>query len=175
MICSNHRCPEHIEPRFHTCPSEVCHLRVPRPSDTYTLDVQDRDPDAFFAAYDSAKKEHLQILLDNVDFTALKAIANRLHGNRHCTLPAVDSNSADERTSIDWKLASDQTGGQNCNLNICFEDGTEWIIRLRLEEPTVPPRAVQQRISDSEVHTLQFLARTNLPIPKIILPHLPAA
>lgn len=69
--------------------------------------------------------------------------------------------------AINTRMVSNQMGGQNCHLDVQFEDGTVWIARLRLEEPTVLPRETQEKILASEVATLHFLARTNLPTPRV--------
>lgn len=95
------------------------------------------------------------------------AIASRLHGDIKCVLPAVISGGGQVKLSIDSKLVSSQMGGQNCHADIQFQDGTVWIARLRLEEPTVPPHETQKKILASEVGTLQFLAQTSLPVPKV--------
>ena len=71
------------------------------------------------------------------------------------------------RPSINLDVVSAQMGGQNCHLDIHFDDGTVWMARLRLEEPTVLPPATQERIFISEVHTLRFLAPTQVPVPEI--------
>ncbi|KAF2766353.1 hypothetical protein EJ03DRAFT_345192 [Teratosphaeria nubilosa] len=98
------------------------------------------EPDAFFAAYDAAKEAHVQALLARADVNALLNIAG---------------------------LVAQQMGGQNCHLDISFEDGVVWIARLRLEEPTVPPFGTRQRIFASEVNTLRFLAQTSVPVPEV--------
>jgi hypothetical protein len=100
--------------------------------------VQDNNPDAFFKEYDSAKQRHLQALLKKVNFDALRSKASGLRNNVPCYIPAAAALSECEQTVPDVIL--DQTGGQNCNLDICFEDGVVWMVRLRFEEPTVLPR-----------------------------------
>ena len=167
MICSSHRCLEHLAPEFHACPSEVSVIILPKILFRSTLTKQDNDPDTFFVAYDSTKEGHLQALLDKVNFDALKIIASHLYGNVACALPAVDTGSEQERPVVDSRLVSDQMGGQNCHLDIRFDDGTVWIARLRLEEPTIPPHATQEKILSSEVATLHFLAHTTVPAPKV--------
>ncbi|KAK6008370.1 hypothetical protein QM012_000273 [Aureobasidium pullulans] len=149
MICSSHRCLEHLAPEFHACPSE------------------DDDPDSFFTAYDAAKQGHLQALLNKVDFNALRSIATRLHDNVPCYIPAFLNATEQAIPDAESKQILEQTGGQNCNLDICFDDGVVWIARLRFEEPTVLPRDAQATISISEVETLIFLARTNIRVPEV--------
>lgn len=166
MICSSHRCLEHMRPEFHTCPSEVRVISSLEQS-KIALTVQDNDPDAFFAAYDSARKGHLQALLSKVDFKALKSIATRLHDNVPCHIPALLEASEQAIPDAESKQILDQTGGQNCNIDICFADGVVWIARLKFEEPTVLPHDAQTTISISEVETLKFLSRTNIRVPEV--------
>ncbi|KAI4733711.1 hypothetical protein E4T50_15733 [Aureobasidium sp. EXF-12298] len=129
MICSSHRCLKHLAPEFHTCPSEV-RVISPLEQSKRVLTMQDNDPDAFFAAYDSAKQGHLQALLNKVDFDALRSIATRLHDNIPCYIPAFLDVSEQAVPDAESKQILDQTGGQNCNLDICFTDGVVWIYCL---------------------------------------------
>lgn len=166
MICSNHHCSKHLAPKFHPCPSEVCDI-APRKTEPSANFLQEDDPDAFFKAYDYAKQDHLQALLNKVDFDALITIATRLHNHIPCYLPALLHGSGQKVPDAKSKQILDQTGGQNCNLDICFDDGAVWIARLRFEEPTVLPPDAQAAISMSEVETLKFLAHTSIRVPKV--------
>ncbi|KAI4726112.1 hypothetical protein E4T49_06137 [Aureobasidium sp. EXF-10728] len=161
MICSNHRCLLHSAPEYHTCPSEV------RVTSLLVKSTKDNDPHAFFTAYDSAKQGHLQALLNKVDFDALKSIATHLNSDVPCHIPASLDDSGQTIPNAASEEISDQTGGQNCNLDIRFDDGTVWIVRLRFEEPTVLPRDAQAVVFASEVETLKFLARTNIRVPEV--------
>jgi hypothetical protein len=60
-----------------------------------------------------------------------------------------------------------QMGGQNCNLDIKFEDGVIWLARIRLDDPLLPPKSIQTYLSLSEVATLRFLEGTKVPAPKV--------
>jgi aminoglycoside phosphotransferase (APT) family kinase protein len=157
---------KHLAPEFHTCPSEV-RVISPLEQSKRVLIMQGNDLDAFFAAYDSAKQGHLQALLNKVDFDALSSIATRLHDNIPCYIPAFLDVSEQAVPDAESKQILDQTGGQNCNLDICFTDGVVWIVRLRFEEPTVLPHDAQATISISAVETLKFLARTNIRTPEV--------
>jgi len=84
-----------------------------------------------------------------------------------CAIPAAKNGNGADESSIDLELVSDQMGGQNCHLDVIFEDGVEWIARLRLQGPTLPPQETQRKSLASEVGTLLFLARTSLPVPKL--------
>ncbi|KAK0750535.1 hypothetical protein B0T18DRAFT_437704 [Schizothecium vesticola] len=55
----------------------------------------------------------------------------------------------------------------NCYVDIEFADGVTWIARIRLDDPLLPPPAIQARIFLSEVATLEFLARMRVPAPRV--------
>lgn len=135
MLCAQHLCTQHLHLDSHTCPT------------------RETDPDAYFAAYDVAKKKYLHALLFKVDVTALQAVASAARDGVACTIPALSSDLDDET-----RLArvSAQCGGQNAHVDICFEDGVTWLARLRLDDPLLPPTAVQKRVLESEVATLKF-------------------
>ncbi|KAJ5804846.1 hypothetical protein N7474_010733 [Penicillium riverlandense] len=92
MLCSKHLCAEHYAPPHHKCPSS------------------ETEPKAYYAAYDAAKKTHLDSLLAKINFDALT---------------------------------------------------------LRLCDPLLPPQPVQDYVFLSEVATLEFLAETAVPSPKV--------
>lgn len=125
--------------------------------DVYTL--QDQDPDAYYDAYDAAKKVHLDALLAEINFDALTSVASKVRKGIPCRLPALDSDLG--------QAVSSQTGGQNCHLDVVFNDGVTWIARIRLRDPTLPPQPVQDYIFLSEVATLEFLAETAVPSPHV--------
>lgn len=60
-----------------------------------------------------------------------------------------------------------QTGGQNCNIDIVFQDGVVWLARIRLDDPLLPPKVTQAYISHSEVFTLEYVESTGIPVPKV--------
>ena len=60
-----------------------------------------------------------------------------------------------------------QTGGQNCNIDIHFEDGIVWLARIRLTDALLPPKPTQAYIFLSEVFTLKYLETTRVPAPKV--------
>ncbi|CAK7229434.1 hypothetical protein SEUCBS140593_007243 [Sporothrix eucalyptigena] len=81
-----------------------------------------------------------------------------------CTLPALSDDMSDI-ARLD--LVSRQSGGQNAHLDIVFADGVVWLARMRLLDPLMPPAEVQTRVLESEVATLRFLAKTNVPTPRV--------
>jgi hypothetical protein len=130
------------------------------------LIMQANDPEAFFTEYDAAKERHSKDLLNKVDFDALKSRASELHDNVKCYIPTASLYDPEKPVP---EAITNQTGGQNCNLDIKFEDGVIWIVRLRFEDPTILPRAAQQAVSTSEVATLKYLAdETRLRVPKVL-------
>lgn len=95
---------------------------------------------------------------------ALQSAASKARNNIPCRIPAL-SNLLDPAARA--KLVSSQCGGQNCHVDIDFADGVTWLVRIRLDDPLLPPPAVQSRIFLSEVATLEFLARTRVPAPRV--------
>jgi aminoglycoside phosphotransferase (APT) family kinase protein len=58
-------------------------------------------------------------------------------------------------------------GGMNIHLLIRFDDGVQWLARIRRSNATSPPLALQKHILQSEIATLRFLGTTRLPTPKV--------
>jgi len=56
---------------------------------------------------------------------------------------------------------------RNCHVDIEFADGVIWIARICLDDPPLRPPGIQARIFLSEVATLEFLARTRVPVPRV--------
>ncbi len=81
-----------------------------------------------------------------------------------CTVPALPPNSDGK---LNLELIQSQMGGQNCHIDIEFEDGTVWLARIRLDDPLLPPKPTRTHIFTSEVATLKFLEKTGVPAPKI--------
>ena len=125
---------------------------------------QDDDPEAYYAAYNAAKKRHLEGLLGKINVKALELAASRARKGIPCQIPAF-ADHIDLVARID--LVSSQCGGQNCHVNVEFADGVTWIARIRLDDPLLPPPSVQARIFFSEVATLKFLAHTQVPAPHV--------
>lgn len=74
---------------------------------------------------------------------------------------------ADGQGHLNVEAVSSQTGGQNCNIDVQFQDGTVWLARIRLDDPLLPPKPTQEYIFLSEVFTLKFLGTTGVPAPKV--------
>ncbi|RPA77920.1 hypothetical protein BJ508DRAFT_370441 [Ascobolus immersus RN42] len=62
-----------------------------------------------------------------------------------------------------------QTGGQNCHLDIVFEDGVTWIARIKLaDSPHMPPQEAQDLVFLSEIATIKYLTEfTSIPVPVV--------
>jgi aminoglycoside phosphotransferase (APT) family kinase protein len=58
-------------------------------------------------------------------------------------------------------------GGMNYHVEIRFEDGVNWLARIRRSNATSPPPDLRDHIIRSEVATLQFLEKTGVPTPRI--------
>ncbi|KAF6814456.1 glucan 1,3-beta-glucosidase [Colletotrichum sojae] len=132
-----------------------------------TAYLLDSAPDAYYAAYDDAKKDqkdHLSATLAKIDSVALAAAASRARGGVPCRVPAL-ADGGDEQSRL--KAAGEQLGGQNCHLDVVFRDGVVWIVRIRLSDPLLPPAPAQDHVFLSEVATLEFLSRTAVLAPAV--------
>lgn len=94
---------------------------------------------------------------------ALVSAASKARDGLQCTVPALARNSDGE---LNLELIQSQIGGQNCHVDIEFEDGTVWLARIRLDDPLLPPKPTRTHIFTSEVPTLRFLEKTGVPAPK---------
>lgn len=100
-------------------------------------------------------------MLAKINFDALTDVASKARDGILCRIPALDHGLK--------QAVSTQMGGQNCHLDLEFDDGVTWIVRLRLCDPLLPPQPVQDHIFLSEVATLEFLTETAVPSPKVYL------
>ena len=81
-----------------------------------------------------------------------------------CIVPALSFNANDQ---LNLELIQGQMGGQNCHLDIEFEDGIVWLARIRVDDPLLPPKPIQNYIFMSEIATLRFLEKIGVPAPKV--------
>jgi hypothetical protein len=58
-------------------------------------------------------------------------------------------------------------GGMNYHIEVRFDDGVTWLARVRRFNATSPPPALKDYIIRSEVATLMFLEKTDVPAPKV--------
>ncbi|GKU10534.1 udp-n-acetylmuramate--l-alanine ligase [Fusarium langsethiae] len=58
-------------------------------------------------------------------------------------------------------------GGMNYHIEVRFDDGITWIARTRRFNAMSPPAALRDHIIQSEVATLMFLEKTNVPAPRV--------
>ncbi|TID06597.1 hypothetical protein CH35J_000501 [Colletotrichum higginsianum] len=58
-------------------------------------------------------------------------------------------------------------GGMNYHVEICFDDGVQWIARIRRFNATSPPAQLRDYIIRSEAATLGFLEKTGVPAPRL--------
>lgn len=93
-----------------------------------------------------------------IDTKSLLARASFLRQGIQCSVPSLGYDRA-TRSSV--------MGGMNYHVEICFEDGVKWITRIRRWNATSPPASLRDYIIRSEVATLNFLAQTNVPAPKV--------
>lgn len=82
---------------------------------------QDNDIDAFYKAYDSARKRHLQTLLGKVNFDALRSKATQIRDGISCYIPALPNGMGKAPEDLaESEQVINQTGGQNCKGYVCF-------------------------------------------------------
>jgi hypothetical protein len=122
------------------------------------------NPDTYFTAYDAAKEQLLSNLIAKINVHALVSVASKARGGLKCTVPALEHNS---KTQLNTDLIKGQMGGQNCYVDIEFEDGAAWLARIRLGDPLLPPKPTQTCVFWSEVATLRFLEEINVPTSKV--------
>ncbi|WWC68362.1 uncharacterized protein I206_102287 [Kwoniella pini CBS 10737] len=65
---------------------------------------------------------------------------------------------------------SDWFGGFNVHFLVIFEDGVKWVLRVRQSDQAPIPNEVINDILLSEVSTLNYLSKHNIPVPKAWLP-----
>lgn len=128
------------------------------------LSGQEKAPELFYAAYDSAKEKHLLELLAKIDVSALAAAASEARHGMRCTVPALLP-ASDGAPNLD--LVRSQMGGQNFHVDVEFGDGVVWLAPIRLDDPLLPPREVRDHVFESEVATLKFLEKTDVPAPRV--------
>lgn len=123
--------------------------------------LKESDPDKYYAVYDAAKQTHLDYVLAKIDLDGLTSLASEARKVIRCRIPALG-------LGLNQAVLS-QMAGQNCHLDLEFDDGVLWVVRLRLCDPLLPPQPVQDYIFLSEVATLEFLEETAVPSPKAYL------
>ena len=79
-------------------------------------------------------------------------------------MPALEHNPQGQ---LNLDLIKTQMGGQNCHVDIEFQDGTIWLARIRLDDPLLPPKSTQTYVFMSEIATLKFLEKTGIAAPKV--------
>ena len=102
--------------------------------------------------------------LYQIKTAALVSIASRLRNGIPCTIPAL---APDAQGHLNPEEASTQTGGQNCNVDVEFQDGIVWLARIRLDDPSLAPKPIQAYVFLSEVFTLKYLGNIGIPVPEV--------
>lgn len=123
MICAKHLCVDRTRSQLYTCPSSVS-LFGPMNRGVFDIDVfpliQDYDPKAYYAAYDAAKKGHLAALLAKINVNALEAAVSKARNGIPCRIPSLAKHVG---STTQVGAVSGQCGGQNCHVDIEFNDG----------------------------------------------------
>lgn len=104
-----------------------------------------------------ARLEEFDRLRSSLNFSALKERAAFLRDGTKCSIPFETSEDPPH----------DMVGGMNYHCSIIFEDGVNWICRIRRQNITFPPPKLQDAIIESEVATMRFLASIGIPVPHV--------
>ncbi|KAI9752643.1 MAG: hypothetical protein M4579_005537 [Chaenotheca gracillima] len=119
-------------------------------------EIEDRD--AYWHALQKARGTEVAMILEQLDLGALTARASALRDGVQCRV--VVPEEGDE-------TAATQMGNYNFHLELCFEDGVQWIARFKRTEPSPPPPAIREYLVKSEAATYRFLEKTRVPAPKV--------
>ncbi|KAK7426733.1 hypothetical protein QQZ08_006769 [Neonectria magnoliae] len=113
-------------------------------------------------SYDSVAREaegrELAELINTINTRALEAQASDFRQGVPCSVPPLQYDRA-TRSSV--------MGGMNYHVDVRFDDGITWIACIRRFNATSPPPALRDYIVRSEVATLKFLERTDVPAPRV--------
>ncbi|PGG95500.1 hypothetical protein AJ80_09953 [Polytolypa hystricis UAMH7299] len=145
LICSKSFCPAHTRSPSHTCPSK------------------ESNPDLYHQRHAAIQQQHLRTLLHNINTAALLSLASGLRNGLSCTVPALDQGPA-AAAAIP---ATAELSDTECHLDLVFQDGVVWDLRVLINNGALLPPPVQRYIFLSEVFTLKFLERTAVPAPRV--------
>ncbi|KAI1334819.1 hypothetical protein F5Y15DRAFT_409415 [Xylariaceae sp. FL0016] len=118
----------------------------------------DCDEDAYKPAAREAERSEVTNLIRKINTRALETRASYLRHGVPCSIPPVQYDKTTQSSVI---------RGRNYHIEVCFDDGVKWIARIRRFNATSPPAVLRDNIVRSEVATLKFLERTNVPTPKV--------
>ncbi|TPX07598.1 uncharacterized protein E0L32_010697 [Thyridium curvatum] len=139
ILCNRHLCSVHLQPAFHSCPKW-------------------EEADIYDPAARAAEARELTELFGKINVAALAARASSLRGGIPCSIPPLQ---------YDVSTRSSVMGGMNYHIELTFDDGIQWIARIRRSNATSPPAALRDYIIQSEVATLKFLEPVGLPSPRV--------
>lgn len=117
-----------------------------------------KDADAYDPAAQKAEAVELELLIKSIDTSALASRASELRGGIPCSIPPLHYDRA-TRSSV--------MGGMNYHIEVTFDDGVQWLARVRRSNATSPPPELRDYIVRSEMATLKFLEQTRVPAPKV--------
>ncbi|THH30558.1 hypothetical protein EUX98_g3635 [Antrodiella citrinella] len=117
-----------------------------------------RDEPGWRAANERARRQEVEHLLSKLNIEALKVRASQLKRGVKCSIPLP---------SYDKATITEVMGGTNYHIPILFADGDSWMCRIHRTNIAAPPPDLLSRILQSEVTTMQFLATTRIPVPRI--------
>lgn len=104
-------------------------------------------------------KDEITNLIDKINVSALISQASSLRGVLRCSIP--------QSLQYDRSTRSSVMGGMNFHIELLFDDGISWLVRIRRSNVTSPLAELQDYILRSEVSTLRFLSGTSIPVPNV--------
>ncbi|KAL5363031.1 hypothetical protein BJX96DRAFT_111919 [Aspergillus floccosus] len=138
LLCDGHFCRIHRQKPWHQCPAP------------------EEDWESYSAQYGSAETRDIDALCRQIDSTKLCSRASLLRGGIPCTV------------ELSRQHLSSMMGGQNCHVEVTFQDNVKWLARFRVTTTTSPPQDVRDWILRSEVATMNFLqTQTSILTPRV--------
>ena len=159
ILCDRHLCAQHLGSEYHKCPKWEVSIRA---RDLENHELRSRavqDEEAYVPASLEAERKEINSLVQKINISALLSRASQLRDGMSCHLPQTLEYDKSTRSSV--------MGGMNYNIEIQFEDGVSLLARIRKFNATSPPPDVRRHIMRSEIATLQFLEKTNVPAPRV--------
>lgn len=159
ILCNRHLCSQHLKDSFHTCPKWEVSLGIQLPQGILRTNLKIfQDADAYDPAARVAEERELVELIEKINVPALAERASSLRQGMPCSIPLLQ---------YDRSTRSSVMGGMNYHVEVSFDDGIQWIARIRRFNATSPPPVLRDYIIQSEVATLKFLESTKVPSPRV--------
>ncbi len=116
------------------------------------------DEEAYDSARDKAVEYELADFPQDVNLNALVARASALREGIPCSVATPN---------LDKTALASEMGNVNYHIELRFEDGVNWIARIKRRNASIPPAAVREYMIRSEAATYRFLEKTDVPASKV--------